>query len=183
MYHLSFSLRFNGQLGIENTMTSVQQEGMIVTSEGEKPVENKSTKYSNWGLSAYGTARAELGIKVEIYVDVLVIFKAGVRIEAGLYAEIGGAFAVEWGDGKVPTAKGDEVITYEQPVYTAMYFETGVYIRASFFAEINLFVTKIEFKYTFVDLKFKFVEIGSKECVTFIMPEDDKTLIMEDNKV
>ena len=45
-------------------MTTVQQEGMIVTTEGEKPVENKKTSYSNWGLSAYGVARAEFGIKV-----------------------------------------------------------------------------------------------------------------------
>ncbi len=44
-------------------MTTVQQEGMIVTTDGEKPVETKKTSYSNWGLSAYGVARAEFGIK------------------------------------------------------------------------------------------------------------------------
>jgi len=164
-------------------MTTVQQEGMIVTTDGEKPVENKKTSYSNWGLSAYGVARAEFGIKVDIYIDFLVVFKAGVSIEAGIYAEIGGAFAVEWGDGYVPTTKGDEVSSYEQSVYTAMYFETGVYIRASFFAEVNLFITKFEFRYTFLDIEIKLIEVGNKECVSFILPEDDKTLVMENNKV
>ncbi len=181
--NLVFGFSFNGQIGIENTMTTVQQEGMIVTTDGEKPVENKKTSYSNWGLSAYGVARAEFGIKVDIYIDFLVVFKAGVSIEAGIYAEIGGAFAVEWGDGYVPTTKGDEVSSYEQSVYTAMYFETGVYIRASFFAEVNLFITKFEFRYTFLDIEIKLIEVGNKECVSFILPEDDKTLVMENNKV
>lgn len=181
--NLVFGFSFNGKIGIENTMTTVQQEGMIVTTEGEKPVENKKTSYSNWGLSAYGVARAEFGIKVDIYIDFLVVFKAGVSIEAGIYAEIGGAFAVEWGDGYVPTAKGDEVSSYEQSVYTAMYFETGVYIRASFFAEVNLFIMKFEFKYTFLDIDIKLLELGSKECVSFILPEDDKTLVMENGVV
>lgn len=178
-----FGLSFNGKIGIENTMTSVHQVGMIVTSEGKKPVENKSTQYSNWGLSAYGIARAELGIKVELYIDFLVIFKAGICIEAGIYAEIGGAFAVEWGDGNVPTAANEEVKSYEQSVYSAMYFEAGVYFRASFFAEVNMFIIKFRFEYKFLDCELKFFELGSKECVTFLISEDDKKLVMENNVV
>lgn len=178
-----FGFTFNGKIGIENTMTSVQQVGMIVTSEGEKPVENKSTKYSNWGLNAYGVARAEFGFKVELYIDLLVIFKAGVSLEAGIYAEIGGAFAVEWGDGYAPTSVNGEVKSYEQPVYSAMYFETGIYFRASFFAELNMFIAQFRFEYKFLDVELKFLELGSKECVTFLISEDDKKLVMEDNAV
>ena len=84
---------------------------------------------------------------------------------------MGGAFAVEWGDGEVPIDKSatvnDELITYEQPSYTAMYFETGIYIRASFFAEVNLFIFKVEFEYKFLDIEIKLLEIGNKECVFY----------------
>ena len=179
-----FCLGFRGQIGIENTVTTVQQQGMINTPSGQIPIENKSTQYSNWGLSAYGIARAETGINVDFYVDALVIFKAGVKVEAGIYAEIGGAFALEWGDGYVlhPASSG-EATSFDQHVYTALYFEAGVYFRASFYAEVNMFIAKFKVDYTFFEVDAKFFEIGNKVCRTFIIADSNKTLIMENGSV
>ena len=184
-FYLVFSLGFKGEIGVDHTVTTIQQNGVILAGSETIPIENKSSKTSNTSLYALGIARAEFGLKIDAYVDLCFIFKAGIRMEAGVYAELGGAFAVSWGESAYTENTEDNNITdeidYQQQVHTAIYFEAGIYLRASVYAEVNMVIAKVDIAYKFLDIESKMFELGNKESFSIVV-DGEKTVLMEDGK-
>lgn len=177
---LILGVNFTGSLGAEYVYKETLVYGHLKTAnndEGES-LENKTvTTEDGFNFYLRGTFEAKFGIKVEAYVDLLFIFKAGVSVEAGLYAKGGGA--IQYASGITENIESDseiDVNEYGSKWYKAAYFSIGFYAEASFFIKANFIFIKPSFTYKFASVKIPFVELGSEECVHINianMPKDN----------
>lgn len=146
-FNLKLGINFKGRLGVDYT-TVTTTEHKVFGQKGNENEEDIDDSVSNtnsqtlngFQFSLMGTFEARFGVELKVYVDVLVIFKASISAEAGIYIKGGGVLVYQSGTLYESENGGEIFSDIDKDLYKTAFFEIGVYWKVQAKIELNLII-------------------------------------------